>query len=336
MNPVFLMFGFGSEYVLSPLARYLAEKGHDVVELDMGQGIDIRTTVQSLKGRDIIFISSAHPNYNAPMLKIGHEKDIPIFSTLEIMMQLRPIASFYIPHDLNHPIHHVETPYMRFFDAVLAPTEDLWWLNRFAPVVNVGWAKHVPSVSRYVLAKDGNQNPTTVLFLSEIWYFFLHGVDVIYEKYRLLFELGIPFKFPVWPDVEKLEDALAAKGAKPIPAATSTYDLIQQADLVLVNAKSSTLVESTLTGKRSLCLLDDIHPALFQKQNFIGLPNVAFMTIPEAASVVQSLRNGQASLPAVVPGTLKSFDFDKAYATIQRYAGVKEVAKPQKKKWLWG
>ncbi|HRE19098.1 MAG TPA: hypothetical protein PLW86_18840, partial [Rhodocyclaceae bacterium] len=116
---VFFLAGFGSEYSLQPIGRYLVDSGLSVVIADMLNG-----PPPPPPAKPTIFITSQHPSCSSAVFR-HHWGKSPPFShyvgPLEIMRHLQLSCSVFVPHDLEAPIRPDELTYIGAFDIYCAP-----------------------------------------------------------------------------------------------------------------------------------------------------------------------------------------------------------------------
>lgn len=312
----YLFTGLGGEYVLGPLAAYFRAKGHRTVEWDFLKPDDHAATLQQLMQQDIVLVSTSHPDFDAFSYEMSYKAKPYFLSTLELFTLLKPVASFYVPHDLTTPMHDTELRWLPYFTAFLSPLPNLWWMEKYTRVIETGWVRKCPQTDgAYQLKANGNRHKW-MLFPTFIEYHRELGPEGLYELYRPLFQMNIPIKFPAWPGVDAMEDGLRERGVEVIPASVSPHGLIAQADAVICISLSSTAVETYLDGIPLICLTDVIVSPEQVRHYLSGLFSAQFMTREAAAQQIAAVNAGEMQLPARQPSSLLPFDFEKAYAVI--------------------
>ncbi len=314
-EPLYLFEGMGSEYVLAPVAEDFRAHGQEVAELDFFAHPDPVGFLQELRGRDVVLVSSAHPDFDRFAYQASYKDKKLILSALELMSFLKPKASYYIPHDLTTPILDEELRWLPFFDGFLSPLPNLWWLRRYVKVYETGWIRRRAVEQPYALDAGGNKY-RTIFFPTFMRYHAELGVDAVRKLYDPLISAGVPIKFPVWPGTEAIEDGLSKRGARIIPARVSSYELMRQADIVISTGLSSAAVEACLLGKSTVCLKDDLLTQADRRRYLSGMYRVSFMDIPEAGRWIHDLSKGEGALPPPDADLLPPFDFNKARAVI--------------------
>ena len=242
-NYQFLLCGFGCEYSLSTLARYLGENLYRVVTVDM-QEAPLPETIDG----PLVFITSQHPACSSRVFQAhwGESKPFSQYvSPLEIKQRFRPACSVFIPHDLELPIRPEELVYMSAFDLYAAPAGPLNpALHHYCSVIEAGWIKHndldrlAPEIEAMVAVRG-------VMFVNQIAQVLLSGgASYLLSCYPQILANGLPLKLPVWPGCDVLEAELAALGAKVLPASLSSTSLIAASSTVFVNGPGSVVAEA--------------------------------------------------------------------------------------------
>lgn len=244
----FLLAGFGSEYTLQPIERYLRDLGFAVLACDMQRG-----PLPPLPTTPTIFISSQHPSCSSYVFRYNWGQETPYSNyvgTLEIIECLRPVCSVLVPHDLETPIRSDELVYMGAFDIYCSPTVTVNpRLNHCCRPIFTGWIKHndfdplSPELS--ILVADRG-----VFFLNQVVNVMrAGGAAFIRERYPQLFSEGPLVKLPAWPGSKSLGEALAQLGAAIIPDHLSSTKLIAASSRVFINAPGSVTAEASYLGK---------------------------------------------------------------------------------------
>jgi hypothetical protein len=239
----FLLCGFGCEYSLSPLARYLAERGYRTIAVDMQD-----TPLPEEIAGPLVFISSQHPACSSLVFQAHWGETQPFcqyVAPLEIRQRLRPACSVFIPHDLETPIRPEELVYMSAFDLYAAPSGPINpALGHYCKVIKTGWIKHnqldqiAPDIEA-IVAERG------LMFVNQIVQVLLRGgARYLLSSYPEILAKGLPVKLPVWPGCDALEKELAALGALVLPAALPSTSLIAASRAVYVNCPGSVVTEA--------------------------------------------------------------------------------------------
>lgn len=244
---VFFLAGFGSEYSLQPIARYLMENGYAVEVADMQNG-----PLPMLPGKPTVFVSSQHPSCSSATFR-HHWGQLPPYSNyvgpLEIIRHLRPICSVFVPHDLEMPIRPDELTYMAAFDIYCAPSSRVNPTLRHAcRVVPAGWVKHNHFDD---LVADVKAAATTrgVFFLNQVVSLMqAGGAEFIRASYPVIFVKQLPVKLPSWPGCDQLGKNLQQFGATVIAAEAPSTKLIAASPQIYVNAAGSVIAEAHYVG----------------------------------------------------------------------------------------
>lgn len=325
-NCKIVMSGVSSEYVLSGLAAFLKKRGYEVVELDFAiYNDDPKLLLLSLRDQNTIYITSAHINFSRCLAKYivpGFPKKYPNYlAPIEIIPQLNPKKTIYIPHDLLSPYGESNLSEIRLLDLfnhVLASTEQEKNILRSTlpsttQVHHAGWIKYTNYQN-----KPSNNTIKNMLFISIIGHLQeRYGIEGIVKYFKPLLTKDITLKFPAWKDVEKLEQAIKENtNAKVIPSTKNSIELIKQAEIVICNAVSSIHVESALMGKPTICLLDKEGISMYeQREKLQYFPNIYFHDYskrkPIPSAFLDELRNTQKE------PLLKPFDYEMVLQIIE-------------------
>ena len=253
----FVFSGFGVEYSLSPLARYMKEHGFKVVELDMSKVENIGESLINLKGQPIVYITSWHLFFDAKNFDFYYSTDKEVFSPLEIMEYLKPIKSYYYPHDIATFLHQDEWEWLDLFDAALLPykNNDYYFIKKYTKVYEVGWIKKWRDTKR----REINKGRIKVLYLpSNIAYHMKrYTIEQYGEMYKELLARCDAVKFPSWPGIERLECLVRENGGTIIENEKTLFDVIEEYDLVVATGASGVVEEAYTAGWPVLSVLDD-------------------------------------------------------------------------------
>lgn len=307
-----LFYGMGSEYVLSPLATLMEQEGHHVVEVDVSRELDpwskILRTAES-----VIFVTSAHLTMNESSYLAQYHAERSIPSPLTILDRIKPRRSIYVPHDLAEPILDGELPWLRYFDAFLAPRPGLDYLRAYCPVVECGWVRKNSSIAPIPQAKAGELKVAWAF--SEFGYHQRLGVAETVRRWQEVLNRRPTTKFPQWPGTEELERAFQHCGAKMLPSQGSVDNLIRDHHVVITNGLSSVTLEAHLAGRMVINVIDGSHPAADHQRLFGALPGLRIVDLESAANVLDALHEGNESIRCGVE-ELPQFDANLAIRTI--------------------
>lgn len=282
-GPLFLFFGYGSEYTLHDLFVYMKGKGDDCLEIDMLTHEDVVGALKALLDKEIVLMTSAHLLYDDKNFFFykSHRK---IVSVLHIISTLKPRLSVYYPHDLNDPIKVEEIPYLPLFDLFLSPLENLKYLEKYLPVVPVGWIKCQPKTKRVMPEKF---NVSRAVFFTGAYQFYLkQGFDVFYETYKPLFDAGVAVKFPKWNENHLFESFLRERGVNVYPSEANSIHVMEENDIIYTQALSSVNIEACALGKR-VCYIKNLF--LDGKVPEVELKDVGTITYVDSPAEAASL-----------------------------------------------
>lgn len=308
MKRVFLLFGMGSEYVLGPLAKALDQRGEEVVEIDMARVADPLVRLAPLRGRSVVFVTSAHLLLDDTNFRQAYTHQGSILSPLEVMGFLRPALSVFYPHDLGEPVLREESPLLSAFDLMLVPTRQMRSFADILPVEVVGWAR-LPEALR---PPPGSTRGVRGLHVfSELAYWQREGFDALIEAWGPLWRLGLAVRLPPWPGAEEFERLLEQADIAVSPSGGDSFAAIEEADLVITNSLSSVSFEAAGAGRPVLNVVDGVHPPPIQRARVAGTPGVVVEDLPTAIAITREVLRGERALwPA--PATLLPFDAETA------------------------
>jgi|JI6StandDraft_1071083.scaffolds.fasta_scaffold105118_2 hypothetical protein len=244
---VFLLTGFGSEYSLRPIARHLEESGIAVLAADMQTG-----PLPPFPDKPTVLITSQHPSCSSAAFRL-HWGQRPPYSNyigpLEIMRDLRPACSVFVPHDLEAPIRPDELSYMSAFDIYCSPFPRVNpALHRACRVVQAGWVKHDHFDDLDADSKAAAK-PNGVFFLNQVISVLqAGGGEYLRANFPSMFSGELPVKLPSWPGCAELGENLRELGAKLIRTQAPSTKLIAASPRIYVNAPGSVIAEAWYVG----------------------------------------------------------------------------------------
>ncbi|MCM3128280.1 hypothetical protein ACFQ3J_18330 [Paenibacillus provencensis] len=309
---IYLFFGYSSEYVLNPLYTEMCKMGYRCVEIEMSSHKDIRSTVKSIKGQEIVLITSAHLFYDAHNFeKTFNYRHSEWTHCLELIEFLNPIKKVYYPHDLTSPLTEWDVDYISLFDLFLSPLPYLDHFNRYLRTVEVGWIK-----KRSLSVNTGNKNQLTHLF-SNINFFERMDFKDFYKYWAPLYDLGVGVKLPKWQSSNVLEQKLHSCGVRIVPSSSNIFEIIENSSVVVTNGTSSVNIEAALCGKHVVNIWDGVSSLQEHRKSFNGLPQIKILPFLDAVSYIREIKNAQEELDKF-EDILKPFDFINAVAQIVR------------------
>lgn len=310
-NIIYLFVGFGTEYSLSSLAKYMKSRDFNVIEIDMCQISQSKKILCSIKGKAIVFITSWHLFFDDKNFNSYYNTQNEIFSPLEIMDYLNPVKSFYYPHDLALFLHQEEWKWLDLFDAALLPykNNDYYFIQKHTKVYDLGWIKKVISIKR----RDVDHQDIKVLYLPGHTAYNLKNssVDDFFETYDTLLARCDGIKFPIWEGIGILMEECISKGYKLIDNNKTLFDVIEEYDVVITNGTSSVIDEAGFSGWPVIALLDG---AMSDDAYLELLPSYDWlykMNIQEAVTFLDNIKAGTERLTCG-EDILKPFDIKTA------------------------
>ncbi len=300
----FLLYGYGSEYVLHPLFEYIVDHPElgEVIEIDALQEKEYLSKIELLKGKkSIIFITSAHFLEDQHLFNfLTSSQDSKIISPLEIMSFLRSQKNIFVAHDLTMPILTEEENYLMLFDYIVIPyPHQKSVAGNPVFISDVGWIKYAANL------KSTTKEKGTIFFLSDFQMYRNYGFESMYKRFKFLFDHGIPIKLPVYIDTRIFEQKLRDRGVKVIPAIKDSVKEIIKHKHIIVNGMSSVITEAALLGKQVTVIQEEFYPPYLYQELFDRFPNLH--KVRESHEIKLSATNPTGTNTVLVPFQPKKF-----------------------------
>ncbi len=271
-NITFLFYGCGSEYVLHSLYEEFSKRKYDCMEIDVMAHEDSRSLVDFLSDRKVVFITSAHLLMDKKNFSVFYKTENEFYGPLEVIDILKPLKSFFIPHDLTQPLIHFEEMFINQFDYFLSPCEPYTSLySQYVKTEEVGWIKYTGEKAS--LKKQKNK---AIWFLSDFVVHLTMGAADSFAKISPILKQGISIKFPLWEGSDEFEEFFSKKGIHVYPSQENSIDLISQHDIILTNGLSSVVAESYLLGKTTINIMEGSHYGDERERAFAFFPDIQF------------------------------------------------------------
>jgi len=241
-----LLVGFGSEYSLGPLERFLASTGLDFIACDLQNG-----ALPAPPKRPLVLVTSQHPSTSSAIFNASWGRSLPFSNYVapdQLLARLSPEIAVFIPHDLEAPIRADEIAYMGIFDLYCSPVPVNPALERICKSIHTGWIKHnaidvVPEAIRKLASHNG------VFFVNQIAAVLAAGgVSHLRTNYPSIFGHGIPIKLPQWPGTDAMTAQLRAEGELVIESDAASTPIIAASPRIFVNAAGSVVAEAKYVG----------------------------------------------------------------------------------------
>ena len=169
-------------------------------------------------------------------------------SPLEIMRQLRPACSVFVPHDLEEPIRPYELAYMSAFDIYCAPSAQVNpALRHLCKIIPAGWVKHhhFDALTEEIKALVKSNG---MFFLNQVVTLMRAGGSTfVRDNYPAIFS-HLPVKLPAWPGCDGMADELRQMGATVLAPETNATKLIAASPRIYINALGSVVAEAKYVG----------------------------------------------------------------------------------------
>lgn len=296
INPVFVIWGYGSENIFRDFASFLRQRGHEVVVLPE-TGLDKRAELERLASTPFVLLTSAHFTRDERILGEFYP-DIHIQNAfLELIYHCPPLLSVFYPHDLSTPLVINEPSQLVAFDVVLWPTRFFGYQPRPRTLLTVGWIGY----RNEFLAAERRRYDSALLFSDICSHKGRLGVAGTYDKLAPILACGTAIKFPQWPGHEEFEEYFSARGATVIPAETAAGDVILDSRVIVSNSISSISVEASFMGIPVINLIEDYLPSGMQREFLSGLPGCALSSYADFPKHL-------AAPPCAVPPLVDRFD----------------------------
>jgi len=307
-NRLYVFFGCYIEYSLHPLYEYMKEQGYNCVEITPDTCNNMKKALLELNAKDTIFITSAHIFLDGTY---EYFQNTPVnLSVLEAIDILKPVKSVYYPHDLATLVHEFDVPWINsIFDIILFPLDGYAHLAcNGKPVYNVGWIKKLNKTGGGTRFRAGHA-------ISDIYYYERSGLDYLYDTFRPVWDQGVIIKSGTPEHWEKQRAFFEKKNVKCIEPSKSIFELIDSCEIMLTNSLTSVNIESSLSGRFTVNMLDGIFDRSEHEKYFKGLPNLTIMSIDDAAELLRDYYNGK-YIPPQGEDVFKQFNFKLAVELI--------------------
>ena len=309
-NRMYVFFGGWSSYTLNPLYVYMKEQGYSCVEITPDTCSDMKMALLTLSAKEFVFITSAH--FCVDETHIDFQNTPYTLSALEAMDILRPVKSVYYPHDLTELNYEFDSPWLNsVVDIILCPIDGYAHLSCYGKLIcNVGWIKKKNKIGKGIRFQVGHG-------FSELNYYKnIFGFDKMYAKFRDIWEQGVTVKIPSWGKFqEEYYNFFIQNNINYIDSSRSIFELIETCEIMLTNAITSVNIESALSGRFTINMLDGLIMPEEQKKYFDGLPNLEVMTVSDTVELIKEYYRGD-FIPRQGEDVLKHFDFKRAVELI--------------------
>ncbi len=259
MKTTFLFYGFGAEYVLHSLYEELLKRGEACIEIDALTTLDSRRLIKRLTAKPVVLLTSAHLLLDRKSFTDFYPTKSKFYSVLEIISLIKPLKTFFFPHDLTEPLIEYEEKYLNQLDLFLSPGEPFTTIfSQYVMTEEVGWIKYKKNNSRPKKPNRSKQK-NAIWFLSDFIIYINMGKVAAYEFLSPILSQGISMKLPLWESSEEFEKYFIEKGVKMYPARENAIELIQNHDITITNGLSSIIAESYYLGKTTVNIKERSH-----------------------------------------------------------------------------
>jgi hypothetical protein len=304
-NRLYVFFGYWIEYTLNPLYIYMKEQGYNCIEILPTTCPDMRKALSELNADEYIFITSAHAFLDNTNGKYNNT-NLPPLEAIDI---LRPVKSVFYPHDFVDFGNKLDMLWLNsIYDIVLLPIDGY---SHFAcndkHIYNVGWIKKYGKIGTGTRYKVGHG-------IGEWHHHRKMGFEHVYNIFRSIWDQGVIVKNTM-ADRIKLQTFWEEKKVNYIDPSLSIFELIDSCEIILTNGITSVNLESALSGRFTINMLDGIVDQQTHEYYFKGVPNLKIMTISDTAELLKEYYRGE-FIPPQGEDILKPFDFEQAVRLI--------------------
>ena len=299
-NRLYVFFGYWSEYTLNPLFTYMKAQGYNCVEVTPTNCSDMRKLLFELNANDCFFITSAHVFIDNTFNVYNNTH----LSALEAIDILNPKKTVFYPHDLADLLEEFGMPWLNsIFDIILFPIDGYAHLSCHGkPIYNVGWIKKNKKTGIGTQFKVGHG-------IGEWIYYRNLDYNILYNTFKEIWQQGVIIKNS--GGGKKLQVFLENNNVRYINTKTSIFELIDSCEIMLTNGITSVNIESALSGRFTINMLDGIADQATHEKLFKGLPNFKIMSISDTAELLKAYYKGD-FIPTQGNDLLKLFDFELA------------------------
>lgn len=303
VNRLYVFFGYWMEYSLNSLYLYMRENNYNCIEITPTTCPDMRKSLLELNASEYVFITSAHVFLN----NTGNKFNSTHLTPLEVIDILNPIKSIFYPHDLSHLLELCGLPWQNsIFDLLLFPLEGYTHLSccNNVPVFNVGWIKKLTKTASGTKFRVGHG-------IGEYGYHRRIGYSHILDTFQKIWKQGVIVKtggIKEWDNDRVFFDTNKIKYIEP---SRSIFELIDSCEIMLTNGITSINMESALSGRFTINMLDGVVYQSEQESYFSGIPNLTIMSINDTAELLRDYYKGKFA-PPQGEDILKQFDFKLA------------------------
>jgi len=307
-NILYVFFGVGTEYTLNPLYNYMKEQGYNCIEITTATCNDMKKALCELKAKECIFITSAHVFLDETYSYYINESCN--LSALEAIDILKPVKIVHYPHDLSSLLHDFDLPWLySIFDLILFPFDGYTHLScNGKPIYNVGWIKKLNKTGigkRFQVGHGTGENS----------YYYNLGLEHIYNIFCNVWKQGVIIKdglLKQWNIIKQFYDKNKLNYIEP---SKSIFELIDSCEIMLTNSLTSINLESALSGRYTINMLDGIFEKSIHEKYFGSLPNLKILTIDDTVELLKDYYNNE-FIPPQGEDLLKCFDFKLAVKLI--------------------
>lgn len=315
---LYVFMGYGSAYVLEPIASYMKKKGYCVYEINPVTDDNYIELLKDIKDERIIFITSYHlymDKYN--YFRSGGIKDNDSIAPLEMMDMLKPVKTVFYPHDLDEFMLSEEMAWCDLFDVFMTPLVNniyFYFKLKCEKVANVGWIK---KTRLYNFSSEETLQLNKIVYLPSDLFEHLtkYGVDGLVNLWITYIDKSIPLKLPQSKEYDVLKLKLLEEGFTLIDENKTVFSLIEEFNIIIGYGFSTVIYEAALSGKSVISLIDDV--CLLDKhiERFKIFKNVRVLTYQKLGCFLNDLKNGKDMIP-MCDDKLKPFDFEQALRLI--------------------
>lgn len=126
-----------------------------------------------------------------------------------------------------------------------------------------------------------------VFFAGANQYYITNGMELFYQTYKPLFDVGVAVKLSRWHDIEPFETLLRSHGVTVYPNTANSVHVMEENEVIYTKALSSVVIEASRLGKKVCYIMNDTLDYRDPKREFRHEENITWVTSPQEAARVR-------------------------------------------------
>ena len=261
-----IFFGYGSEYLLSPLIKHLGE--FNVVEIN---NYEKKHNLENLKKNNYdAIVFSSHLNLDKFLYNVYYENIENFISPIDILNQLKIKKKYYLIHDLTDFYLNEEINLLDKIDKIFSPIDyddPLFGVK----VENIGWIKSFKSSHGSEIINK------KIFFLSDIGYYEKNFENFINDFKEIIKDIDY-YKLPSMKTrPSKIVNYFSENKINEISDKESSYNYLKN-NQIYTNGISSIIFE-TLLHKNFVKVIKSTTNSFYEYNNLLKNPFTKFNLI---------------------------------------------------------